>query len=59
MDAALPSDALLSELLEALRAESEALKADDPARLAAAQSRKMHLLRQLSPSLLLAARLSF
>ncbi len=58
MRAAVPSDALLSELLEALREESDALKADDPARLAAAQSRKMHLLRQLSPSLLPAPRLS-
>jgi hypothetical protein len=43
-----PSDVLLSELLTTLREESDALKADDASRLAAAQSRKMHLLRQLS-----------
>jgi hypothetical protein len=54
----MPPDALLSDLLQALREESDALKADDAARLAAAQSRKMHLLRQLSPSVVVAARLA-
>lgn len=52
-----PSDTLLSELLAALREESAALKADDAVRLAAAQSRKVHLLRQLSPSAVVATRL--
>jgi hypothetical protein len=54
---AAPSDTLFSELLAALREESAALKAEDAVRLAAAQSRKEHLLRQLSSSTLVATRL--
>lgn len=40
---------LFSELIQALHDESEALIANDPARLAAAGSRKQHLLRLLAP----------
>jgi hypothetical protein len=40
--------ALVAELLAALRDESEALKRGDPAALAAASSRKRHLLRLMT-----------
>ena len=40
---------LFSELIKALHDESEALIADDPARLAEADGRKQHLLRLLAP----------
>ncbi len=40
---------LFSELIKALHDESEALIADDPARLAEAGGRKQHLLRLLAP----------
>lgn len=40
---------LFSELIAALYDESEALIANDPARLAAASGRKQHLLRLLAP----------
>jgi hypothetical protein len=46
----LPPAALVAELLQTLREESNALKANDAARLAAAESRKRHVLRQLSSS---------
>jgi len=48
----LPSGAparLFSELIAALHDESEALIANDPARLADAEGRKQHLLRLLAP----------
>ena len=40
---------LFSELIKALHDESEALIANDAARLAAADGRKQHLLRLLAP----------
>jgi hypothetical protein len=46
----LPPDALIAELLQTLREESCALKANDAVGLAAAESRKRHVLRQLSSS---------
>lgn len=45
-----PAPAVVAALLCALRDESDALKSGDPARLAAAESRKRHLLRLLSPA---------
>jgi hypothetical protein len=45
-----PATALVAALLCALRDESDALKSSNPARLAAAESRKRHLLRLLSPA---------
>jgi hypothetical protein len=50
--ALIPADAparLFSELIQTLHDESEALIANDAARLAAADSRKQHLLRLLAP----------
>lgn len=50
--ASIPPDTparLFSELIQALHDESEALIANDAARLAAADSRKQHLLRLLAP----------
>jgi hypothetical protein len=44
-----PAAAVVAALLCALRDESDALKRGDPARLAAAESRKRHLLWLLSP----------
>lgn len=46
----LPPAALIAQLLETLREESDALKTNDAVRLAAAESRKRHVLRQLSSS---------
>lgn len=42
--------ALVADLLAALCDESRALRCGDPARLAAAQSRKRHLLRLMTPA---------
>lgn len=44
-----PAVRLFAELIEALHEESDALVADDPARLAAAASRKEHVMRLLAP----------
>ncbi len=44
-----PAVRLFAELIDALHDESDALVADDPARLAAAASRKDHILRLLAP----------
>lgn len=44
-----PAVRLFAELIDALHDESDALVADDPARLAAAASRKEHILRLLAP----------
>ncbi len=41
--------ALAAELLDALREQSDALKSGDAVRLAAAESRRLHVLRQLAP----------
>ena len=40
---------LVVQLLAAVREESDALKAGDAVKMAAAESRKRHLLRQLAP----------
>ena len=44
-----PAARLFADLISALHDESDALVADDPARLAHASSRKDHLLRLLAP----------
>jgi hypothetical protein len=44
-----PAARLFADLITALHDESDALVADDPARLAQAASRKDHLLRLLAP----------
>lgn len=44
-----PAVRLFAELIDALHEESDALVAADPARLAAAASRKEHVLRLLAP----------
>lgn len=41
---------LVAELLAAVRAVSDALKTGDAVKMAAAESHKRHLLRQLTPS---------